>query len=290
MTSFTAGYPLPPLFPTFSPTQAPTGTIAPTTDPDTTACNLEANIRCRTSTGSGCRSIQPPTALVCASSSGKANAMEFLFTGKSCGATANCIEAFAGLDIGEQQAWINIVDKKGTVAFDGIVQKGGMVSINTARLRETQLSIVVSFVDENTGGPGLRLQRITNVQIRCKGEVGKDLTLLKNYGALQVVSFTNPDQGKQSIIQSLTFTYIIINESSLPGTVTSAIKTQPSTTELIQSPIVLRPGERVEFSDASDKVLINLAEEAVTGTQFRYELFVAGQGTASGLRCFDNER
>jgi len=60
LVSFTAGYPLPPIFPTFAPTTAPTGIPPRDGDPETAICNLEADIDCRGSSGETCRSLRPP--------------------------------------------------------------------------------------------------------------------------------------------------------------------------------------------------------------------------------------
>ena len=280
LTSFTAGYPLPPIFPTFAPTSAPSGTPPPTPDPETSICNLEADISCRSSSGLTCRNLVQPTATVC-NSDGSATAASFLFTGNSCGATPNCQDVVAGQSINEDRVYVTVVGNNGAVVFNDIVQPAEIISVSNGLDR--QIAITVFTVDETTGGQGTQLQQISRIRTECDGQAGRDLTLLQDIGAFQVTGFTNTNQGKQSVQEQLTLTYKVTNEGPLAATLTSAVKTQPGITELLTEGDIVPAGfESVEFVDT---VNINL----VNGGDFRYDFFVAGTGTASNGECFDDE-
>ena len=285
LISFTAGYPLPPIFPTFSPTQAPTGTMSPTPDPDTAACELEAGIECFSSSGRSCRSLTAPTASVCDTTDEEADSLTFLVTGRSCGTTPDCEELFPGQALTEAEYFISAEGRDG-MAFEGIVPSGGTFRVMDGLDRE--LTIIISTVDN--GLPGLELQTIDGYNVRCRGNVNEDITLLADVGALQIVSFTSPDQGLQSIFEVLTITYNVGNDGVLPATATSAIKTssfETGSVELLDSgPVQLAPAQQLSYPSA--EVQINLAESS--GSEFTFQLDVAGQGTASGTACSDSER
>jgi hypothetical protein len=283
LTSFTAGYPLPPIFPTFSPTSAPTGTPAPTPDPETAACNLEADIDCRTSSGVSCRNLSPPTVTTC-ESDGPATSISFQYTAQPCGTTSNCEEANAGLPTAEGQVFVSIVGRNGVVGFSDIVVPDQIIRVSQGLTRD--ITVTISTVDLATGGPGTELQQVTGIRTECEGQLGRDLTLLTNYGAMRLVSFSNPEQGTQSILEELAVTYTVRNEGVLAATVTSAVRTVPGTVEL------LTDGEQLLSPDAvlrfEDTVTVNLSEQS--GETVRFDLFAAGRGTVSSRECFDNER
>ena len=44
-------------------------------------------------------------------------------------------------------------------------------------------------------GPGVVLAEIEKFKLDCEGRVGEDLTLLQNYGPMQLIGFTNTNQG-----------------------------------------------------------------------------------------------
>lgn len=284
LTSFTAGYPLPPIFPTFAPTQAPTGTNPPTPDPLTARCELEADIECFTGSGRSCRSLTAPTSAVCDSEDGVPQSVTYLVTGNSCGTTENCRETFEGQPLQEEEYYI-LAEGRDQTAFSGVVASGGTFSVRNG-LDRGRLEITISTV--SNGQPGLQLQYLQRVDVKCEGRAGEDVTLLDEYGALQVVSFESTDQGLQSIYDDITITYIVRNEGVLTATALSALKTSTfeDSQELLDTGgAQLAPGTSLSFP--SPKVEINLAESS--GSDFVFTLDVTGEGTQSGQACSDSE-
>ena len=280
LVSFTAGYPLPPIFPTFAPTSAPSGSPPPTPDPETSTCNLEADISCRSASGTTCRNLEQPTSTVC-DSGGSATSVSFLYTGASCGDTANCDDTVAGQAITEDSVFVTMVGNDGRFFFSGVLQPQEIVTLSSDLDR--RIAITTSNVDAATGGRGDQLYQIVQISSQCEGQAGRDLTLGADYGAYQLTSFANRDQGTQSVQEQLTLTYRITNERALDATITSAVKSQPVITELLTSgDIVLGGGEFLEIVDVVNVNLVN-------GGEFRYDFFVAGKGTVSEGECFDDE-
>ncbi|CAB9508059.1 expressed unknown protein [Seminavis robusta] len=283
LTSFTAGYPLPPIFPTFAPTQAPTSTNPPTPDPLTSACDLAADIECFTGSGRSCRSLTAPTDSVCNTADEEAQSITFLVTGNSCGTTENCEETFAGQDLQESEFFINAESRDAT-AFQGVVANGGTFRVMNG-LEDGRLEISISTAVN--GAPGLQLQVLDRVDVTCAGNVGEDITLLQNFGALQVVSYESPDQGLQSIYDQITITYVVKNDGVLSATAQSAVKTSAfeATEDLLASGAqVMAPNTQLSFPSSS--VEINLAENS--GSEFAFSLDVSGVGTTSGTACSDS--
>lgn len=286
LTSFSAGYPLPPIFPTWSPTLSPTGTNPPTPDPETAVCDLEADIDCRTGSGKSCRSLRAPSALVCSSEDGLASSLSFLLTGNSCGATGNCEDTTAGQTITAEEVFVFAESNEDVIAFQGVARLGEIIQI-TSGLDSGRISITISSV--NDGIPGIPLQILDRVDLGCDGRVGEDLTLKQNFGALQLTAFENDDQGVNSILEQVTMTYIAKNDGVLPATVFSVMKTSAFETEAVvlvdnNNPQQLEAGQEVSFVE--DTAQINLQSQI--GEEFRFDLDVMGEGTRSGQSCVDS--
>jgi hypothetical protein len=246
---------------------------------------LEAEIDCRSVTsGASCRNLAAPTATTCDSEESPST-IAFQYTGQACGSTASCEELNEGVAISESQVYIDIVGRDGAVGFTGVVTPSEVVRVTAGLAR--RITITIYTVDPATGGPGIVLQQIRDIRTECDGQLGRDLTLLQNYGALQLVSFTNPDQGTQSIIELLSVSYTVINEGALTATVASAVKSVPGTVEelLADGEQLLGPGALLRFED---NVTVNLSEQS--GETIVFNLFTSGRGTASGRECVDNQR
>lgn len=283
LTSFEAGYPLPPIFPTFAPTSAPTGTNPPTPDPETSKCDLEADISCRTSSGVSCRRMEAPTETVC-DSGGSATAVSFLYTGEACGNTADCDDFNGGIPITDEEVFIVIEGRDGIRGFSGLVEKGEIITVTNGLDREISVSIFTADAASEASS-ATQLQSVSRIRTECGGRVDEDLTLSANYGALQLTGFSSEDQGNQNVFEQITLTYTIINEGPLDATLNSAVKTQPGLVELLPNgePRVIPGSQSVSFVDSA--ITIDLS----SGGEFRYDFFVAGEATQSGGECFDSE-
>ena len=286
LTSFTAGYPLPPIFPTFSPTQAPTGTASPTPDPETAACELEAEILCETSSGRSCRSLRSPPSPVCSTADGDVSAVEFLVTGNNCGLTEECEDANIGQPMSLGEVFIFATGEGNEIIFQGPTQVGEILQFSSG-LEGGSISVTISTSDN--GVPGLPLQILSSIELGCEGQVGQDLTLLEDFGALQLISFTNDDQGFVSILEDVTMTYVIRNAGDLPASATEAVRTSafegmPVVFVDGGSPVLLGPSEESAFVEATTQ--INLQNQG--GTEYRFEMRVSGEGTQSFVPCSDS--
>jgi hypothetical protein len=273
--SFTAGYPLPPVFPTFSPTRAPSGIHPPI--PDSEACKLEAYIDCRAASGTSCSSLRGPTSMVCASQDGRVTAVEFIVTGGSCGNTGNCVDA-SPID----DAQVFVVAEGDVVAFQGVVAVGDFVRISNG-LETGRLAVTISTV--NNGQPGTPLQSLQRIDLGCTGNVSEDLTLHQSFGALQIVGFANADQGLNSILEDITVIYSVKNNGVVSAVVPSATRTsafEVGPLDMIAVPLLLRADEEIRFEETTTR--INLKQE--TGRDFEFRFDVVGERTESdGQRC-----
>ena len=279
LTSFTAGYPLPPIFPTFSPNQAPSGIVVPTVDPAATSCSIDANIECVTASGRNCRDISVPTSAVCFDENGP-TVVDFLFTGIGCGTTAGCV----GGAVPGSDAYIEVIDQDRT-AFAGVVAKGEIFRVS-GPFDQDYLEIAFSSVSE--GGPGDEIfQNLDRLELGCSGEQGIDFTLLTNYGALQLVGFSSVSQGSQNIIEILTLAMSIANNGTTPVTLGTAVGSSPFEPDPINlipnGPTELTMGESISIETG---VVLSLAD---TLEEFVFELTATGT-SLSGRACNTTSR
>lgn len=297
-SSFTAGYPVPPGFPVPAPAppvprpEAPTSTTSSRQDPSLARCHLEADIECRTSSNVGCRTIAPPSHMLCDTNSGIPSKLEFLVTGQNCGLDKDCYDAFPGVDIADAKVHLSIRNARNQnlVGYNGVVDIGTIVTI-TEGLEGSVLVFIYTVGANDTPGQPLQANLI---ETTCHGQSNRDVTLLQNHGALQVVSFTNADQGTQTVLQKLTFTYVVRNDAvGVHAQVVSAVKTVPRSdpTTVLSTPpessLVLAPGQEVTLG--TDVLMLNAAAAAAVGTTYQYDLEVSGIGVESGQPCFDEE-
>jgi len=276
LTSFTAGYPLPPIFPTLSPTASPTGTDSPTTDPNSTACSVDADISCNTFSGRSCVGITVPTSRVCLTENAPIS-LDFVYNG-----------LINGQPIAGDQVFLEVAaeDRREEItAFRGIVSVGDGIRIANG-LSEGYFYVTVSTVVN--GGPG---QEITNFEMET--ECFGSLTLGDQFGPLELISFETREQGLQVGTELVTVSYAVENVGLVSANLQSVLKTSSFTnpngpTEQLSSsmPLLLQSGGA--FQPPSDRVQIDLS--AAQGAQFQFVLEASGVGAASGLGCQDLAR
>jgi hypothetical protein len=289
--SFNAGSPLSPTYPKSSPSTTPTWTSEPTTDPETTSCDLKADISCSTLTGRACRSIALP-ARVCNSDEGP-KLLQFEYTGRSCtvsastDSTSRCREATWGLNLTQEQVYIIVEGPRiNALLYNGIVAQGETFSLITGLGRD--ITIMVLELDIATGLPTpTELQRINHLDTGCGGELGKDLTLLHDYGGVRLVGFETHEQGLVSTVETITLTYAIRNNGAFPALLLSTFSQSPfvnGSRQLLSEAQTLLDGEELSFTETAS---LNVKNAAEAGTLFQFGLFLTGDGAASGLPCFD---
>jgi hypothetical protein len=291
LQSFTAGSLMPPAFLAASPSTAPTRTNSPTTDPETTPCDLEADISCRTLTGRTCRSI--PLPIIACDSDEDPTLLQFEYTGNSCtvGASTDfnsrCREATLGLNLTQVQVYIIVEGlRTNALLYNGIVAQGETFSLTSGLGQD--ITIVLLELDAATGLPTpTELQRINRLDTSCGGEPGKDLTLLQDYGAVRLVGFETQEQGLVSTDETITVTYSIRNDGAFPALLLAAFSESPfvnGSRQLLSEAQTLLHGEEVLFTETAT---LNVASAAQAGTLFEFGLFLTGDGVTSGLTCFD---
>jgi hypothetical protein len=276
LLQFDAGTPLPPIFPTLSSTQAPSGSPSPNMDPARSPCILETNIQCVTASGRSCSKLSSPTQSLCNDKNG-VRSLELLVTGQSCGNTKNCYDI---APITESSVYVEIVEKD-TNHFAGVVPLGGIFRVS-GPFEGYSLDKITLYSVSN-GGPGSELQVLETVELGCDGTVGEDLMLLNNYGGLQLVGF-DTSQGSQSVFETLMLTMTVTNSGSVVATVQEGTGASP----FEPNPIILNPSGPAHLEvgavlEAETSVLLNLAE--FHGDQFEFRLDASGIGFSSGMVC-----
>jgi hypothetical protein len=282
--SFLAGNELPATYPSLAPTQAPTFTPGPTPNPLEAACQLEADIACILGDGSTCTDLSPPLNTLCIGEN--PTQLRFIYNGLPCAASNTtgrnfgCRVSNGGVN-GQSAVFISITDRDGLPYFRGVVPLGGLFAAQGGVEIDDRVEIRISTVNPDTGQPDQELQF---VQMRGTCQEGRDdISLLTQYGALQLVSFTSPDQGANSAIVDLILTYSVENVGKLTAIADSAERTstlQGDSTLISPPGVQLGRGISRSFQDISR---LNLY--AAVGATFETVLVVTGVGMLSNTPC-----
>jgi hypothetical protein len=279
---FIAGNPLPPIFPTLAPSAAPTISPFPTPDPEEAPCELDAEITCQLASGGSCNGITPPAGLTCSGSS--VDRLAFIYNQAFCpGNTVqnkfNCSDSNIGIPRPQEVA-IRFF-RADTTVFNGIFRAGQIFSVSAPAVNDLDIEI---FTVVN-GRPGVLLQEM-GMSIRCRGQDA--ITLLSTFGSLQLVGFSNPEQGDNNIIEQFEFNYIAKNRGRLDGQLRGAFKSSFDTMDIEtlldannkDNPVDLGHGEAKTFREVFD---LNLA--AVSGQSFQFTFLASGVGLQNEEQC-----
>jgi hypothetical protein len=127
----------------------------------------------------------------------------------------------------------------------------------------------IEVVISTTSGDTLQILTIIT---SCKE--GGDLTLLKDYGALQLIAFENQSQGYNSILADITLIYSVENVGNLNAIVTSVVRNSAFSgeEELINVPPVLPTGQSLSWRET---LFLNLAEAKNLPFQFELDVLAA---------------
>ena len=266
---FTVGTPVP-----NSPTSSPTP--LPTPDPETTRCELEIKIDCVADNGltNDCQDLSSMANNRECINNDIPEELVFLYTGGSCSASDNEQSNFQCEDVGGGPNGTDPVYISIDGAIESVVELGGVFRA-TGTFGDS-ISVVISTVRDGAAGTTLQELRSTT---RCTE--GDDLSLLTNYGALQLVAFENESQGMVSIFADIILTYRIENTGLLDAEVTSALRNSALSgeEELLLSPRSIGPGGAIIFTEAAR---INLAESALLTLDFTYNVEAVNR---RGLDC-----
>jgi hypothetical protein len=217
-----AGIALPPFFPTLAPTPSPTVTPFPTPDPNTTTCEIRSIVECLVTEPfieGGCEFLTAPTTLTCTAGS-DISLLKFEYTGANCDGSAFCTDSNGGpSSVGAEQVYIEITDCETTAFFQGTVDLGDTVTVNSRGffLCDTiEVSIqTVNFDEGEEENNGEVLQSLV-LSTECPF-----FTLNEDYGALKLTQFRTSIDGTQAIAAELFINYAVDNIGQFDATIQS---------------------------------------------------------------------
>ena len=276
---FTAGNPLPPIFPTMTPTASPTVTSVPTPDPETSACVLEASISCSVADGRRC-DLRNPQGRTCIGTA--PSMLQFMYQSSEICSTNTSAANFQCTDMNVDIArpdsvFVRMGDGDQDEWFSGVLVEGQIADIPIGR--SDTMTIQIFTVEEER--PRTMLQT-SQMDILCNEESA--LTLLTYFGSLQLVGYQNAELGVEQVFANIEIEYKSENAGVLSMELFDAVATSPFTgfqdfldSEKFQD---LARGESLSFSE---RFTLNL--EATAGSDFLFSFLAQGRGTRSKVEC-----
>jgi hypothetical protein len=265
-TSFIAGNPIPPVFPTFAPTGVIGATLAPTTNPLTTPCRLRALIQCLIPNGeaSSCANLAAPSTTAC-SGNNPPSFLQFRYVGGN------------GLP---DQVYVSIIVGPGP-AFQGVVDKFGFINAY-GNFNTGGNALVISTVVNGTSGTQLAS---IDIPTDC---TGSDLVLYNTYGGvLELTAFANNVTGLVYGFAAVELEYILQNNGDAPITVTSALVSSDfsGNNTLIDSPISIPGHGQIDLGN--ETAIVNLESAKTSGTTLQFILSASGAASGTNYPCAD---
>jgi hypothetical protein len=282
---FTAGNPLPPIFPTMAPSVVPTGSPFPTTDPLTTACMLDASIICTVIDGpeTTCNALSEPAITQCVGGN-SLTGLRFSYTGANCGVFENCEDRNGGPS-GLTEVFIEIFDRDGAF-FEGRVEVGDIIDVEnpTGFNRDTITIEIFEFDGDANDSKGGRLQEVAINDECMDPPAGQDaeLVLRNAYGGSTLISFTTLEDGTSSSFAEVRLEYVVENPSVFDASINSAVLSSFFSgvgQQLVPTPVTLDKFDEVTLRTESQ--VLDL--EAEVGNFFIFGLNVAGNAQNSGM-------
>lgn len=216
-----------------------------------TACSLSASIECSLTNDPSrtCKTLVPPAISKC--SGGKVKQLQFLYNAQSCTASNTTATDFECSDVNggpiSSQVYITITDEAGQSSyFTGIVEPG--IIFATTSDAELTDKIKVDIASLENGEPGDLLQTFL-LSSSCAGEEN-DVSLLTQYGSLQLTAFESPESGFQAAIEVISQVFVVTNDGDDAVSLSWANITSTlfGTTSLISPPgLLLSSGESITF-------------------------------------------
>jgi hypothetical protein len=275
---------------TITPSVGPSQSPSPTLDLLETKCNVVASIMCTTHRGmetSDCSQLQPPVLSRCVGSE-PILAMELIYTGLPCNYTNTtgreflCVTNNGGTQVNPPTpVFVTAQDADRRVTyFHDMVLVGDAFTVAPRQGSRFNgiIRLTVSTISDNL--PSLVLQEL-KIRVTCNDD--DDISLLTQYGSMQLAGFTSLTHGRQSAFESIQVRFAITNNGLTKAIVRHAI----IDSELFGTrDIITAPG--VEFRrDQSEsfifKGLLNLYDGA--GQQFSNKLSLNGTSVQNNLTC-----
>jgi hypothetical protein len=240
-------------------------------------CSLSVTVNCTLETGHNalaCGSIRPPTYLKCGGSN--ARQLHFIYGAQSCEASNTTSKDFKCIDSNGgptfSTVFIKITNDGETFSyFNGTVQPGYIFGINASDALPELMRIQVFSVTSDA--PDILLQTVL-MSPSC-ANLDSDVSLLTQYGSLQLTAFENAEEGFQSAIGIIVQNFEVKNTGTglvtlLWANITSSLY---GTTALVSLPgVFIESGDSVSFPFSS--TLLNLM--GASGTSFTSTLEVLG--------------
>lgn len=291
LIEFFAGSAVSPGTATNVPTQLPSISLAPLPDVATTACELDATILCSTlrnpdPSESSCTSLALPSQPTCISH-GRPSRLSWLYNGMPCSSTVTkppsmfkCTTMNGGPSMNPpDDAFISVISKD-KVYFAGGIRFGSTFLVSAGSYDEEfapTISIVISQMAD--GEPGQTLQTI---ELHNECQMGNDIHVLAQHGAVQLVAFESKEQGLQSALEELTITYVVQNIGPIRASLNQIYVNSTFTGERNFASLELEQGESERWAFTTP---INLY--ASDGLEFYNEIHVEGTGLQNNIVCSD---
>ena len=279
---FAAGQPPPPLFPTIAPTVAPTISAQPSPDPETTPCSLRALLTCNVINGGSntCTGLQNPSDVTCTGDLSPSS-LTFQYTGDRCPVNLQnyeCTDTEANLGAAREEVFVEITEGVRIIYF-------GVVRLNQVFVADGDFgdSTTITLYTVINGMRGEELQRLV-IPTSCNPD--DDLTLLNQYGALELTGFTNAASGQQSIEANIELVYAVENAGFQSANVESALIIDAfdgGPIEIVDSPFELQSdGQSVLFRNVQ---LLNLRLKEQLGRVDTFFLSITGTSVSNDIAC-----
>jgi hypothetical protein len=279
---FAAGQPPPPLFPTISPTPFPTRSIQPSPDPEITPCELTAVLTCIVIRGGSntCEGLQNPSDVTCTGNM-YPSSLTFQYTGDRCPVNPQnfvCDDTELNTGAPREAVFIEATDGERILGFDN-VGLNDFLTIEGEYGANTTFTIYTS-VDGVRG----EVLQILDIPTACNPD--DDLTLLKQYGALQLTGFANAASGEQGIEAQIELIYAVENSGFQVTEVESALIIDAfdgGPIEVVDDPFLLE-GSAVTILNRNEQIL-NLRLKEQLGRIDTFFLSVRGSAVSNDLSC-----
>lgn len=281
---FSAGQPPPPLFPTVAPTDSPTLSLQPSSDPERTPCELTAVLTCVVIRGGSntCAGLQNPSDVTCTGGM-MPSALSFQYTGDRCPVNPQnyeCTDTDLNMGAARETVFVEVTDGDRIIGF-GDAPLNEFVTVKGEYGPTT--TVTVYTFDSDVKGD--LLQTLT-IPTGCSTD--EDLTLLNQYGALELTGFTNAASGEQGIEAEIELIYAVENAGIQSAEVESALIIDAfdgGPIEIINNPLLLEPTAlSILFRNQQ---LLNLRLKEQLGRTDTFFLSITGSSTENAIPCTD---
>ena len=227
-----------------------------------------------------CSDLKPPSVSKCAGS--KAQELRFIYNAKPCsasnstGAGFQCTDSSAGPT--SSKVFITLTSEDETDSyFSGVVVPGVIFGTSSGASLADRIKAKVSSL---VGSVPDQLLQTVSMGVSCS--VDSDVSLLTQYGSLQLTAFKNTESGFQTGIEVISQSFVVTNVGGESATVSSAniTSTLYGTTSLV-SPPGLELGSNESMSFPYETTPINLF--AASGQSFSSTLSVSQARSTSCL-------